>query len=845
MPELGGLLSASGKRYRAYVATASGVALLYFLAGKAGLQFAFLHASATPVWPPAGIALAVLLVLGRRLWPAIFAGAFLVNVTIDDSPATAFGIAIGNTLEGVLGAYLVERLARGRDAFERARDIFAFVFLAGLVSTTVSATVGVTTLALAGSAAWTAYAAIWLTWWLGDAAGVIVVAPLLLLWSRNRNVGELRRRPLEASLLLLAIILVGAAVFGGASPPGTLNYPVAFLCLPGLLWAAFRFGSREAATVIVVLAGIAVAGTLRGFGPFAVDSPNESLLFLQAFLGTAAVTVLPVAALVWEGKRAEAAMRVLGETARSITSSLDLDTVLQRIAEGATGLCRSDTAAIFLRDGDSETMSPRYRVGPWPEAYKTLRIRPGEGLGGHVMQAGRPLRTAHYPSDARVPVAYRALAEQTETVALMVVPILIEGGVAGLLYISNRTARAFTDEDEAVCVGLAEQAAIAIQNARLFAEQHAARAEAEAASRAKDEFLAMLGHELRNPLGAIGNAALVLQRAGGDERQAIEARAVIERQVRHLSRLVDDLLDVARVMTGKILLQQEAVDLSEIVRRSVTGVTGTERLASHGLCLDLAPAAVCVDQTRMEQVVANLLTNALKYTPPGGEIRIGVRDEGATAVLTVSDTGVGIPGDLLPHVFELFVQEERSLDRAQGGLGIGLTLVRRLVELHGGSVTAASEGPGTGSTFTVRLPTTTLSAPPARSVPGAGAAPRRVLIVEDNDDSREMLREFLRFEGHDVHEAADGAAAVEQALRLAPDVTLVDVGLPVIDGYEVARRIRRDPAGAHLYLVALTGYGRAEDRERALAAGFDVHLVKPVDPPRLQRLLASPGRSRT
>jgi two-component system, sensor histidine kinase len=303
---------------------------------------------------------------------------------------------------------------------------------------------------------------------------------------------------------------------------------------------------------------------------------------------------------------------------------------------------------------------------------------------------------------------------------------------------------------------------------------------------------------------------------------------------------VDDLLDVARVVTGKVVLRPEPLELARLVERALAAVTATHRTDDRTITVQAEPVVVYADATRLEQVVTNLVVNALKYTPPGGEIAIAVQRDGAEAVLTVRDSGVGIAPDLLPRIFDLFVQGERSLQRTAGGLGVGLTLVRRLVELHGGRVTAASDGDGRGSTFTVRLPARR-EAERGDPSPMRAATPRRVLIVEDNDDAREMLRELLRLLGHEVYETGDGASGVARALELQPDLTLVDVGLPEMDGYEVARRIRSDPAGARLYLAALTGYGRPEDRERALAAGYDVHLVKPIDQGKLERLLVPLG----
>jgi diguanylate cyclase (GGDEF)-like protein len=289
----------------------AGLAAVYLVAAKLCLRLAFVNPSATAVWAPTGIALAGFLIFGLRVWPAIFAGAFLANLSTAGSVATSIGIAGGNTLEGVLGAYLVQRFAAGRKAFGRPRNAFRFAVLAAALSTVVSATCGVTSLALAGFARWADFGAIWLTWWLGDAAGALVVAPVVLLWSESPRVQWGRRQAVEAAALLVCLVLVGQIVFGGEFPARTKNYPLEFLCIPILLGAAFRFGARETATAILLLSMIAIHGTLRGFGPFARDSQNESLLLLQAFIAVIAVTKLIVAAIVAERRRMEGHLRDL------------------------------------------------------------------------------------------------------------------------------------------------------------------------------------------------------------------------------------------------------------------------------------------------------------------------------------------------------------------------------------------------------------------------------------------------------------------------------------------------------------------------------------------------------
>jgi PAS domain S-box-containing protein len=361
-----------------------------------------------------------------------------------------------------------------------------------------------------------------------------------------------------------------------------------------------------------------------------------------------------------------------------------------------------------------------------------------------------------------------------------------------------------------------------------------------AANQAKDEFLAMLGHELRNPLGTLTNAVAVLERLPGDETMR-HVVAIIGRQTGHLGRLVDDLLDVARVTSGKIELQRGPVELRALAGRCLDALAQAGRTERHTVVLEGAAVHVDGDAARLEQVLNNLVDNALKYTPGAGRVTITTERTGETAVLRVRDTGQGIRTDLLARVFDLFVQEPQSLDRSRGGLGLGLALVKRLVELHGGSVAVWSAGPGQGSEFTVRLPA--VAAPVAEAAgDGAGTRPasgrsRRVLVVEDSADARQSLRLLLELAGHEVEAAADGPTGLARLRTFRPDVALIDLGLPGMDGYAVARAARERPETRAIRLVAVTGYGQAEDRRRALAAGFDLHVTKPVDASMLDEVL--------
>ena len=833
----------------------------YFCSGKIGLAYAVVQANATAIWPPTGIGMAAAMALGPRVWPAVFVGAFLVNVTTAGTVLTSLGIAAGNSFEAVVGAALVRRFAGGVECFSRPADVFRFAVLAGLASTTISATVGVTTLALAGYAAWAAYGSIWLTWWLGDVAGALVITPLLVLWSRPFRLSALRDRVIETVILTATVIAVSAVVFGGMLPSGLAHQPIAFLCIPPLVWSAVRFGPREAATAIVLFAGIAVAGTLHGFGPFAVVAPNESLLLVQGFVATMAVMVQVVAALVWERQRGERALQrsearanVLAEASRLLGGSLDYDEALADLS-GALVPDFTDWCVVHLarRDGTMRRVSPREgdperqavtealaRVAP-PANWQT-----GSNPILDTIKAGRSVLVSRVTDDwlatAVADERYRrVVVERMGPRSLVVAPLTARGVTIGAMtFVSTRPGREYMPDDVTFAEDIAGRVALAIDNARLFRKVQQAGADAEQASEAKDEFLAMLAHELRTPLGAITTAtALLANQADGSV--GLRARETIKRQAERLARLTDDLLDVARVTSGTIVLARQPVNVADIVERCVRLLDGVGKLAQHRLELDVDPVWVEGDAARLEQVICNLLENSAKYTPENGLVSVRVTDEDGSAVIEVRDTGIGIAPELLPHVFDMFRQGARDLDRRQGGLGIGLTLVRRLVELHGGTIDVQSAGMDQGSVFTVRIPRIASpadSVPAASAVAGSGIMRRRVLIVEDNADARDMLRYMLEAGGQDVAEAADGHEALRAVREFRPDIALIDIGLPGMDGFEVARLIRAGAGTARLRLIALTGYGQPTDRQRARDAGFDEHLVKPVDPTRLLDLIA-------
>lgn len=518
------------------------VAAAYFVSGKIGLSLAFVNESTTAVWPPAGIALAALLLCGLRVWPAVTAGAFLVNVTTSQNVAASLAIAAGNTLEVVAAAWAAQRAARGLAAFDRTPDILRFVALSALGATTIAATSGTASLLAAGLASRADASSIWLTWWLGDAAGIMMFTPLLVLWTAPGRQPWTAPRAIEALVLAAALIVTSALVFGD-SVIGQRHLQLQFLTIPLMLWAAFRFGGRETATAATVLSVFAIRGTLDGLGPFAGGSPNQSLLILQGFIGVNTMVMLAVAAEVSGRWRVEAESRALNE----------------------------------------------------------------------------------------------ALERQ---------------------------------------------------------------------SRAKDQFLAMLSHELRTPLNvALGWMHIVRGEERGLDARARRAIDTTYRNLQMLTRLVSDIIDVSRISAGSLTLDLAEVDVRELVQAAVD----TVRQPAHArrITIDTRVAAVIPplrgDGGRLQQVVWNLLSNAVKFAPDGGRVTLSVTADGGAVQIVVEDDGPGIAPGFLPHVFEQFRQADASTAREHGGLGLGLSIARHLVQLHGGSITAGNRDAG-GAVFTVRLP---------------------------------------------------------------------------------------------------------------------------------------------
>jgi signal transduction histidine kinase/ActR/RegA family two-component response regulator len=522
--------------------------------------------------------------------------------------------------------------------------------------------------------------------------------------------------------------------------------------------------------------------------------------------------------------------------ARSALAGRDPADLAAEVAAHLRDTLHADFVEILRRSPDGPAWTPLAASG-WPHRPDGSRVHPA--VVRHVLSPGHPGTASGLPPDLLAADDHLRAHGVADG---LVAPVPGRDSPIGLLGIYSRSPRRFPPGELHFAQALADVMGVAAERKRLEDELHLRVRDLAEEARRKDEFLAMLAHELRNPLAPVRTGLQVLRMKGTANPEVDRLAEMMNRQVAQIVRLVDDLLDVSRITRGTVTLRRERVDLAEVLGQAVEAARPLLDARRHQLSVTLAGEAIHLDAdpARLAQVVANLLNNAGKYMDEGGRIWLTARRDGDEAVISVRDAGVGIPADMLPKVFDLFTQIDRTLDRSQGGLGVGLTLVRSLVELHGGTVHATSPGPGQGSEFVVRLPALPVNSEPASVRPAetSPAAPaRRILVVDDNVDAADSLATLLDLSGHQVWTAYGGAAALDVADTHRPEVILLDIGLPGMDGHEVARRLRRHPALSDVMLVALTGYGQEADRRRTQDAGFDHHLVKPVDPDDLTRLL--------
>ena len=539
-----------------------------------------------------------------------------------------------------------------------------------------------------------------------------------------------------------------------------------------------------------------------------------------------------------EKNRAGLLSQVAGAS-RSINAVLSVESITRVLSEEARRILGTHVAVTSLtrRDDYDQDVRAISLSGKYA-AHRGSELRP-DGLSAYVCRTNRSLRLTEAEVEAHPEWngSNGGEAAPVPTRGWLGVPLVGHGGRnLGVVQLSDKQEGDFTPEDEAVLAQLAATAAVGLENARLYDSLREQ-------DRRKDEFLATLAHELRNPLAPV-RAGLEILKIATDTDQARTARDMMERQLGQMVRLVDDLMDVSRVSRGQMELKLEQTTIRTVVEMAIETSFPLIKAAGHELSVLLPeqPLHLRADVTRLAQLLSNLINNAAKYTPDGGRIRLSAQAEGREIILRVTDSGVGIPGEMLTKVFDLFTQVGRSLDRSQGGLGIGLSLVRRLAEMHGGSVAAESAGPGQGSTFTVRLPLE-VEGPDAPDLPAPATQPgqesRRILVVDDHIDGAESLAMLLRLFGHEAHTVHNGPDALVAAGDIQPDLVFLDIGLPGMNGYEVALTLRRNHGATGPMLVALTGWGSEDDRQRARDAGFDAHLAKPVNPAAVKEIVGN------
>jgi signal transduction histidine kinase/integral membrane sensor domain MASE1/ActR/RegA family two-component response regulator len=836
------------------------VAGLYVLAAKLGLSLAFLNASVSPVWPPTGIAIALGLWWGYRVAPGVLLGALLANYFLTDvSFAAVAGISVGNTLEAVTAVYLVRRFIGSRNPFQRAADVLKFVVFAAILSTAVSATIGNVSLCLTGAASWNSFGRLCLTWWAGDGVSALVVTPLILTWIGRNNLVQWRGWRLgEAVLLLILTGVLSATVYTNLLPDAANPRPWGHVTIPLLLWAAFRFGPRGVATAIAIVSVIAIWGTSHGYGPFASLGPNESLLFLQAYIANFGITTLSLAAIVTERKQAERQLSGSLSVTRILAESPALADALPRMLQRICKTFGWEVGAMWMVDEDAGRLSclkvwpSQGSIGPAVSKFETMtreyKFAPGEGLPGRVWKALEPAWIPDVTKDNNFPRGEVAAAEGLH--AAFAFPIHSGEEFLGVMEFFSHEIR---EPDRALLAtfsGIGSQIGQFLQRKQieeereqLFAGEKAARNDAEEANRIKDEFLATLSHELRTPLTAMLGWLKMLRGDRLDKETTAHALETVERNARAQAQLIEDLVDVSRIAGGKLSLEIRAVDLLPLVAAAIDIVRPAAN--ARGIQLEVSAEAslgpVLGDPARLQQVVWNLLSNAVKFTSRDGWVYVSLRRCESSAELVVRDTGMGIDPEFLPRVFDRFRQAESTVTRAHRGLGLGLAIVRHLTELHGGTVAAESPGEGLGATFTIKIPLAAMQSAASRdseqfeeTAAGAPRAPLegvRVLLIEDEPDTRELLSVTLEASGAEVSAVESAQAALNNLNVFKPDVLLSDIGLPNESGYDLIRKVRALSSGMrNVPAVALTAFATAKDRDLALSAGFQVHLAKPVEP---------------
>ena len=663
------------------------VAIVYFAGAELGLSLATLHSNVTPVWPPTGIAIASLLIFGRQVWPGIFIGALVANLLTNIPVFSSSGIAIGNTLEALVAYWLLQRSRRWKGSLESVSSVMMFVVYAAVLAPLVSATIGSVSLCLGEPAQWDRFTSLWLTWWMGDGFGALIVTPLLLAWSSRLKIDS-RDMPEITSLFVLLIIVV-LIVFGGWFPGPVKTYPLSFLALPCLLWAAMKFHQRVVTSAIVLMAGVAVWGAKQGYGPFAQPSANVSMLLLISFVGTSSLMTLIVAAVTNERREAEAAKSKLGSELELHRRRIeDIVAHVPGVVWEAWGKPDAATQRIDFVSSHVEKMLG-YSVEEWlatPNFWLSV-VHPDD------KERAAQEATAIFASGKGGTSRFRWVHKDGCEVWVEAQSIVVcdESGPAGMRGVTMDITAGVEAEKE---------------RAQLLESESQARQEAEEASRLKEEFLATVSHELRTPLNAVVGWSRLLRTGQLDKEGVSHAVEVIERNAAAQRQIIEDLLDVSRIVTGKLRLDTQPIDVLLIIHAAIDAVQPAAEAKQINIRthFEAPDAIVRADTERLQQVLWNLLSNAVKFTPAGGVVDIYLERHDSLVEIRIEDSGPGIPSDFLPRIFDRFSQADGSSTRKHGGLGLGLAIVRHLIELHGGTVSASNRKDGSGAVLIVRLP---------------------------------------------------------------------------------------------------------------------------------------------
>ena len=697
------------------VVVAATVTTAYVAGAALGFRAASIAEQVTTVWPPTGVAIAALLLFGRRFWPAVWVGAFAANATTSAPLWTAVAIATGNTLEAVAASWALSRV-RGFDlAMRRTRDAVAFTVAAGVVTPLIAATIGASALCAAGVQPWSTYWSLWSDWVIGDALGALVIAPVFLTLSRTPR-RDVRAQLPEAAVLVAAVLAVTYVVFSGIVPPAGAH-PLEFIIFPFMITAAVRLGQPATSLVVLAASTVTILHTVQGIGPFANESLRRSLILLQVFMGVLASSGLVLAAAISERRIAERRRAAAHAVGRILADADGIEAAAPEILRSTCASLDWPVGGFWTLDASSQqlrcmtvwTESPRH--ASFIAVTAALTFRPGSGLPGRVWASGEPVWVEDVTKEANFP--RREAARLAGLLCGFGFPICLGTNVVGVVeFFRGHPSR--PDEDLLATMATVgnqigqfiARKRVEVERSELLERERAARREAEDANHAKDQFLATLSHELRTPLNAIIGWTHMLLGGGVPPDKVKRALEIVDRNANAQAKLVSDLLDVSRIISGGLRLEVEPLDLTPTIQDSLDAV----RPAAEAKQIDLraslpaGPLLLRGDRARVRQSVGNLLSNAVKFTPEGGRVDLDVRESAETISLSVRDTGMGIPPEFLPHVFERFRQADGSSTRQHAGLGLGLAIVRHLVELHQGTVQAESDGAGKGAVFTVELP---------------------------------------------------------------------------------------------------------------------------------------------